>query len=571
MKRTITVGTRTSRLALWQSHYVVTCLQQAWPGLHCILTNFITKGDKTLDKPLPEIGGKGLFTFELERALLKGDIDIAVHSLKDLPVADAPGLKLGAVAGRADARDCLFARDGWLLETLPRGSVVGTSSVRRKSQLLAARSDLIVRSIRGNVETRMRKVEEGAYDATILAAAGVLRLGLAESMSEWLDPRVMLPAPGQGALAVQCRANDEETLRLLVAIDDASARLTTSAERAFLEQLGGGCATPIAAYALDISDQSGTPRFHMDAVVGAEDGSEILRVSGSDVDPLTLAADLAREAQRRGASALLAGSIASNAPTPLAGCRIVVTRASEQSTRFSEMLRAKGAISIEVPAIRITPVQDMTQLDGAIDAIGEYQWLVFTSANAACVFLDRVSHLGISTEVLAKVGIAAVGTATAGALRERGLQVDFWPERFIGVEIADGLQEISGARILLPRAETAGRALVDVLHSRGALVDEIPIYRTDPVAIQHDVVKALEKGVDAVTFTSGSTARSFISSVLSHGGFDGLLENACLACIGPVTAGVVTDLGYKADIVAAEQTTDGLVRALVQYFSGGRQ
>lgn len=294
------IGTRTSQLALWQTTHIITQLQQAWPDVTCRSEFFVTQGDKTLDKPLPQIGGKGLFTQELEQALRDGRIHLAVHSLKDLPVEDSPGLTLGAIVGRADVRDVLIARDGRTLEQLPQGAIVGTSSLRRQSQLRRLRPDLDVRSIRGNVETRIRKVHEGQYDATILAAAGVTRLELDEHITEWLPLETMLPAPGQGALAVQCRADDTETLRLLAAIHQPEVAAAVTAERAFLHALGGGCATPVAAYAVW---ENG--RLHLIGYVGAVNGMTMVRVHSSGEDPQALGQALAQEAVAEGAAEIL--------------------------------------------------------------------------------------------------------------------------------------------------------------------------------------------------------------------------------------------------------------------------
>jgi hydroxymethylbilane synthase len=296
------LGTRTSRLAHWQTEHVIALLSTAWPGLTCVTVPFVTKGDKTLDKPLPEIGGKGLFTAELEAALKAGEIDLAVHSLKDLPVDDAPGLTIGAIPGRADVRDAVVAADGIGLASLPQGAVVGTSSVRRRAQLLAYRPDLDIQSIRGNVETRIRKVaDERHYSATILAMAGLERLALAAHASEILDLAMMLPAPGQGALAIQCRHDDEATLRLLAAVDDAATRACVTAERVFLGALGGGCSAPIAAHAI----VDGKGLLSMSGLVGAVDGSRLLRVDGRENDPHVLGATLAEDMLAQGASALL--------------------------------------------------------------------------------------------------------------------------------------------------------------------------------------------------------------------------------------------------------------------------
>lgn len=298
--KTIIIGTRTSQLALWQTNYVKQKLEDVWPSLVCRLETFVTQGDKTLDKPLPEIGGKGLFTAELEAALMDGRIDIAVHSLKDLPVADAAGLTVGAISPRADVRDVLVAREKWTLGSLPLGATVGTSSLRRQAQLLHARPDLNIQSIRGNVDTRLRKVQEGQYDATILAAAGLTRLGLENHIAQYLPLDIMLPAPGQGALAVQCRVADTAVLSLLAAIDDAETRCCVTAERAFLDGLGSGCSLPVAAYATRQNDE-----IMLTGLVAAGDGSRVIEVRGYGRDPHQLGADLAKSALAQGAAALL--------------------------------------------------------------------------------------------------------------------------------------------------------------------------------------------------------------------------------------------------------------------------
>ncbi len=296
----LTIGTRKSNLALWQTNHVAEALQAAWDDLTIAIEPITTRGDQTLDRPLPEIGGKGLFTLELEEALRHGRIDLAVHSLKDLPIEDAAQLTLGAVLGRADVRDVLVVRDDYTLGSLPPGAVVGTSSLRRQAQLRAARPDLQVRSIRGNVETRIRKVRDGEYDATLLAAAGLQRLGLSSETDQVLPLDVMLPAPGQGALAVQCRAGDEATLRLLAAIDNPLARATTTAERSFLFHLSGGCSTPVAAFATWMESD-----LYLRGLVGAPDGSRMIEVDGHGADAWELGAAVAEQALRRGAQEIL--------------------------------------------------------------------------------------------------------------------------------------------------------------------------------------------------------------------------------------------------------------------------
>lgn len=299
----LTFGTRGSQLARWQSVHVVQRLCAAWSDLDCQIKLFTTSGDRTqsVDKPLPEIGGKGLFTEELENALRSGEIDIAVHSLKDLPIDDAPGLTLGAICEREDARDVLISRDQQPLSKIPHGARLGTSSLRRAAQLLVTRPDLTFVPLRGNVDTRIRKATTGDYDAIVLAAAGVLRLGLSEHITEYLPFEVMLPAPGQGALAVQCRADDPTTRELLSAIDHAPTRAAVTAERAFLNSLGGGCSAPVAAYA--ISDSQSL--VSMVGLAASLDGRCAIRVSGEGTDPLALGAELAYRALARGAGEML--------------------------------------------------------------------------------------------------------------------------------------------------------------------------------------------------------------------------------------------------------------------------
>jgi hydroxymethylbilane synthase len=296
----LTVGTRTSQLALWQTNHVIELLQTAWPDLQCEQRHFVTKGDKTLDQPLPVIGGKGLFTAELEQALLNGEIDLAVHSLKDLPVRQPDGLTLGAIPPRADVRDVFIGAQGYTIATLPEGAVVGTSSLRRQAQLLVHRPDLIIRSIRGNVDTRLRKAQAGEYDGVILAAAGLIRLNLTDPITEWLPLETMLPAPGQGALAVQCRADDTATLERLAAIHDEACAAATHAERAFLTGLGGGCAAPIAAHA----QYDGT-LLRLAGFVATPDGRRTLHIRGEGEDPFLLGYQCAQQALAEGAKAFL--------------------------------------------------------------------------------------------------------------------------------------------------------------------------------------------------------------------------------------------------------------------------
>lgn len=277
-------------------------LRAAQPDLNVETVAIVTRGDRVLDKPLPAIGGKGLFTAELEQQLLDGDIDCAVHSLKDLPVDQPAGLKLGALLDRADVRDVWIARDGAAVADLPAGARVGTSSLRRRAQLLALRPDLVVDSIRGNVETRIRKCIDGQYDAIILAGAGVLRLGLQRYITAWLPLDAMLPAPGQAVLAVQSRQDDQAVDALLRLIHDPLAAACATAERAFLDKLGGGCSLPVGAHAT-VSGET----LQVTGRVAAVNGDRAITVTGDGrvTEAEAIGHALAASALAQGAGTLL--------------------------------------------------------------------------------------------------------------------------------------------------------------------------------------------------------------------------------------------------------------------------
>lgn len=308
----IIIGTRASALARRQTELVAGLLREVWPGLEVTVREFTTAGDRDTAHPLPEIGGKGLFTVELSAALRDGTIDMAVHSLKDLPI-DAPScgdgeppLCIAAVPPREDARDALISRHGLVLSHLPLRPRIGTSSPRRAAQLLAVRPDAQIVPLRGNLETRLRKGMSEDYDAIVLAVAGLARMGLTDRITQYLSFDLMLPAPGQGALAVQCRADDRLARDLLAPIHDPAAWAATAAERAFLSALGGGCCAPVAAYGE--CDPDGVT-LRLRGLIASPDGVQVVRVAGqgSALAPEALGAQLAETALAQGGAALIAG------------------------------------------------------------------------------------------------------------------------------------------------------------------------------------------------------------------------------------------------------------------------
>jgi len=295
----VVIGSRGSKLALVQSNHVADLLRALAPGLTVDIEIISTRGDRIIDRPLAEIGGKGLFTEELERALRDESIDIAVHSLKDLPVQDPQGLIVGAVPKRATPNDALVAREAKSLEGLKPGARVGTSSLRRKAQLLLKRPDLDVVDLRGNVDTRIAKVlERGELDAAVLACAGLERIGRADVITEKLPPEIMLPAPGQGALGIQCRIDDTEVLTLLGKLDHSDTRTEVTAERALLEGLGGGCQAPIGALGeasrSTAENMAGVTLFRVTCGVFSVDGGPSVRIATHAVPgtPPTIVTDV---------------------------------------------------------------------------------------------------------------------------------------------------------------------------------------------------------------------------------------------------------------------------------------
>jgi hydroxymethylbilane synthase len=296
------IATRKSQLALWQAEHVAALLRRAHAGLEVELVPMVTQGDRIQDRPLAAIGGKGLFIKELEVALEEQRADIAVHSMKDLP-GDLPhGLVIAAVLERADARDALLTASAAGLEELPRGARVGTSSLRRQAQLLAARPDLMIETLRGNVDTRLRRLDGGDMDAIVLACAGLIRLGLESRITARLDPEISLPAVAQGVIGIECRGADSRTLGLVTMLNHQTTRIAMDAERAFAHRLGGSCQSPIAAHAR--LEGSG---LRLDGLVAEPDGSRLLRdtVSGSIDDPAALGELLAERILAAGAGPLL--------------------------------------------------------------------------------------------------------------------------------------------------------------------------------------------------------------------------------------------------------------------------
>ena len=539
------LATRGSALAIIQAQLAADALARRYPEHEFALVPVTTHGDRHPSMPLRESTREGVFVKELEQALLDGRAELAVHSAKDLPTLQTGRLNLAAFLPRADARDVLIARQPATLAELPPGSRIGTGSPRRAAQIAAVRPDLQAVEIRGNVDTRLRRLAEGAVDAVILAAAGLERLGRLTQAHQLLPFDVMLPAPGQGALVVQA-IEGSQAARLAAEIDDPDTRRAVEAERALLRRLGGGCLSALGAFARVDGDD-----LVLEAVVLDTSGATVIRAGARGRNDADIVEDVAGSLEAGGAGGLLRRSSG-----PLAGLRIMVTRADRQAAALVEALEAQGADAIRCPVIDIEPIA----VDPAsLHDLDRYDWLVLTSANGVERLRELLQEAGL--DFPAHIKVAAIGPETAARAKDAGMTPVLVPQRFVAEDLADALGEAMapGARILLARAAGSRDVLPEQLRARGAQVDVLETYRAVPPAGVRPRLAACLPGVDIITFTSSSTVRHFVDAA------DGPLpDRVRIACIGPITAQTAHDLGLRVDIIAQEYTTRGLVDAIVR-------
>jgi len=528
-----------------QAQLAADALARVHPEHEFVLAPLTTHGDRHPSMRLSDSAREGVFVKELEQALIDGRAELAVHSAKDLPTLGTAGLVLAAFLPRADARDALIARVPATLSELAPGSRIGTGSPRRAAQIAAVRPDLRSVEIRGNVDTRLRRLAEGIVDGLILAVAGLERLGRLTEAHELLPFDVMLPAPGQGALVLQT-LDGGEAGRLAAAVDDAPTRRAVEAERTLLQRLGGGCLSALGAYALAEGDD-----LTLQAVVLDASGRTAVRASARGRDDAGVVNDVAIRLEAQGAAHLL-----ERPGDSLTGLRIMVTRADRQATGLADALTALGADAIMCPVIAIEPIAVDPAL---VHDLGRYDWLVLTSANG----VDRLGDIlhEANRDFPAHLKVAAIGPETAARAREAGMTPELVPSRFIAEELAQALAATMapGAHILLARAAGARDVLPDQLRARGARVDVLEIYRAVAPADLRPRLAACLPSVDMITFTSSSTVRHFVGGMPAPPS-----DRVKIACIGPITAQTARDLGLRVDIIAQEYTTRGLVDAIVR-------
>lgn len=528
-----------------QAQLAADTLRARYPEHEFVLQPLTTHGDRHPSLRLSESPREGVFVKELEQALLDGRAELAVHSAKDLPTLTTQGLVLAASLPRADARDVLISRSGAPLSDLPAGARVGTGSPRRATQIAALRPDLVTLEIRGNVDTRLRRLAEGMVDALVLAAAGLERLGRLEEATQVLPFDVMLPAPGQGALILQA-VEGSEAASIAHAVDDPATSRAVAAERALLRRLGGGCLSALGAYAV-VRDGE----LFLRAVLLDQSGRRVIRAEARSHDDNAAVTAVAEQLEAAGAASLL-----NPRQGPLSGLRVLVTRTDGQSAPLIEALQAEGASIIRCPVIEIEPLDvDRDRLT----ALNRYDWLILTSANG----VDRLFELlaGAQLEFPPHIKVAVIGPETANQLRRRGVEATVVPDQFVAEALADALLPLltPRSRVLLARALGSRDVLPERLRAGGASVDVLETYRTvPPVALPRRLGESLQR-VDLVTFTSSSTVRHFVQAVGAS-----LPPAISAACIGPITAQTAQELGLRVDIIAQEYTARGLVDAIVR-------
>ncbi len=563
----IKIGSRGSALALAQVDAVVRHLAEHVPGVTTETVIVATQGDIDKVSPLTEIGGRGVFTNALERELAHGHIDAAVHSAKDLPSQVSHELPLVAFPEREDPRDVLVSRHGVTLAELPPCPVIGTSSRRREAQIRRLRPDAQIVSLRGNIDTRLRKAFQAEYDAIVLAAAGLSRMGWSSRITEAFPIDVLVPAPGQGALAIQT-ASRSPCRAVFASLDDPAVSEAVHAERAFLAAIGAGCTMPAGAHV-----QRGAQGLTLVAFLESDGGDRVARrqVLLDSTNASEQAAAIAREMQAEVGElhqTLWAGS--SLPRRDLAGVTVAVTRPKRQSQQVMQMLAEQGATPLAMPTIRIEPPADRAPLDAALRALaaGAFTWVIFTSANAVDALAGAAADLGARDECLRAIRAATIGDATARAALNLGLDVAVVAEEPTAAGLVASLlpRLQAGERVLYPRSAIGREVLPVALGEAGVDVTMVDAYRTIPEwEIAPNVMDRLRSGgIDVLLFSSPSSV-SALQVMLGQESY--LIDQIPAICAGPVTAAAVREAGLPVATVSSHPGAPAMVEALADYWS----
>lgn len=562
----LVIGTRGSALALHQAHFVADSLRAVSGGREIHVQIVTSEGDLDKSSPLTEIGGRGVFTSSLQRALTAFQVEAAVHSSKDVPSLSAQGLVLAAFPQREDARDAVVSRHGVGLMDLPPNPVVGTSSRRRAVQVQALRPDARIVDLRGNIDTRLAKAETEKYDAVILAAAGLGRMGWLDRIATLLPVDQFTPAPGQGALAVETREHPDPVLAVVATIDQPHLRLALEVERAFLRGVGGGCITPLGAHAV-IETVHGLEQVRFWGMLARDDGTGLTRV----YDEWT--ADLARDGAFSVAKLLVrevhpnrvfGGS--GDRERQFRGMKIVVTGSDHLVARLTDEVRIRGGAPLVMPTIRIDAPLDPRPLHQAVDSLrhGRFDRVVLTSQNSVEALADAWTEPNAGP-----IWIAAVGEATAQALRAFGHEPHLVAEdsRAEGLLAAMATVLVPGDRILLPLSDRARPVLTEGLAELGAEVNVVTAYETHIIGhIDRDLEHHMALGeIGAVLLASPSAVEGFIAQA---GHLLPALSGASFVAIGGVTADAMLAAGLPVHATPETPGADTMVEALATYLWG---
>jgi hydroxymethylbilane synthase len=568
--RPIRFGSRGSALALAQTELALARFRDTFPELPTELVIVRTEGDVDRRSPLSDIGGRGVFTSAIEERILNGAVDAAVHSAKDLPTTLHPEAPIVAMPDRDDPRDVLVSRHNTTLASLPANPIIGTSSRRREVQILRLRPDAQLVNIRGNIDTRLRKSQGEEFDAIVLAAAGLARLGWCDRISQYFTIDELIPSPGQGAIAIQAWAGSAAA-KFVSAIDDPRVSSAVNLERVFLASIGAGCSHPIGAF---VSEQSG--RFRLIAMLADATGS---RIAAADEflaagDEMRHVADIACRLKAEIDPPHQSGSWegwSANAGD-LAGLRVAVTRPRRQAGQLMAVLSGRGAEPVSLPTIRVEPLPDTAELDGALRAAanGDYDWIAFTSANAVEAVVNRLSDLEIAATQFADVRIAAIGPATARVVGEAGLNVTLVPDEASAEALATQMLAAieSGARILYPRSAIGRDTLPDALRGAGLNVDVIDAYQTLPEPdIDPGVLDQIRQGaIDAIAFTSPSSIENLLFLL---GDDREVVARVPAICAGLVTAKAAREAGLIVAVVSVDPGATAIADAVAQHWRRG--
>lgn len=566
-KNTIRIGTRGSKLALYQAYRVKDELQPHYPDTEFTIEIIKTKGDKILDVALSKIGDKGLFTKEIEEALFNHEIDMAVHSLKDLPTVFPEGAKLGAVLKRGEIRDALISTNGRKIADLTSNDVIATSSLRRKAQLLRINKDFKIIEIRGNVNTRIRKMEEGYCDVMIMAAAGLQRLEMSHYISDLFEPEVMIPACSQGAIVIEIRENDPVTEEIISKINDEKTLIATDAERAFLRTLEGGCQIPVGSYTRFDGDT-----FHITGFISSIDGTQYIKDSAEGVisQAVYVSMKLAKNLHSRGGAEILKAIrdeniVFAQSDVSLKDKVIISTRAIESGDSLPDLLKACGAKLLSLPMIEIAPSKLDSRMIEQLNHLEQFDWIFFTSKNGVINFFRHLIDVKGNTELPKTAKLAVIGYKT-------GLELEYYgytPTLICDENTSDDLlvqfykkYQPQNLNILLAQGNLADNTLSNRLSTENT-VSRINVYQTvKPAYADPEIVEIIKNGLyDLIVFTSPSTFTNFCSYFNPD-----QIGKLKMVSIGTTTTKAIQEAGFEPAITAKKSSAEGLRDAIIEYY-----